>query len=404
MKNISPLFLKLLIYSILFTSLRMIIGGYSSLYLLSHGLHYADIAYLKSFQSLIIILSQIPVGYFIDKAQNRFRFIMLSMFLAAAWLFLTGIATDKAVFFIAEILNAISLSIFNAVMLPILVETYTFETNTRNYNETLGIFFKIQNIVMALFVILGSLFVDVSSRSPWLLSALFLILAIFYAIASEDIKKFKFSKVNKKTKLKKHYGLVFSYLFENKITSLFAANVALTTIFMILAQFWQIFISEYLHLTFSYALVYGGCFSVILILQAIGSSIAEKHDSINSSLLSTVGLTLCSGLLIVLNKNHSMIGITTFLFLFILFKYPSVIISAEIHQGLPDEIRASFDSLSSLLTMILSIVFFCLLGEYLKKFGTNVLAYSLLGCSLIAFFGICTHIINIRNNTALSAG
>ena len=383
-------------------SVRIIIGGYSSLYLLHHGLHYGDIAYLKSFQGFIIILLQIPVGYFIDKQHNRFSFIIVSMFLAAIWLLLTGVATNKTIFFTAEIFNAISLSLFNAVMLPLLVKTYTFETNPRNYNETLGIFFKLQNIVMALFVVLGSLFVDVSSRTPWILSAFLLVLAVFYAVLSKDIRKFKFSKINKQTKLKKHYDLVFSYLFENKIASLFIANIALTTIFMILAQFWQIFISEYLHLTFNDALVYGCCFSVILVLQAIGSSIAEKYNSTNGSLLSTAGVVLCSGLLVILKSNHSAIGVIAFLSLFILFKYPSVILSAEIHRGLPDEIRASFDSLSNLLTMILSIVFFGLLGVYLKKFGTSVLAYSLLSCSLIALLGICAYIANFRETTAVS--
>lgn len=148
------LFYRLLIYTILFSSIRMLVGGYSSLYLTTHGLSIADISFLKAFQGIVIVLIQIPAGVIIDKCNNRFPFILISIFLAAIWMFLTAIGNTALTFFIAEFFNGLSLAIFNAVMLPILVETYSYETGKDDYNYTLGKFFKYQNLLMVISVLL----------------------------------------------------------------------------------------------------------------------------------------------------------------------------------------------------------------------------------------------------------
>ncbi|MGC1181733.1 hypothetical protein [Legionella sp.] len=77
---------------------------------------------------IIFLFLQAPVGVIIDKCNNRFPFILISIFLAANWMFLTAIGTTISIFFAAEFFNGLSLAIFNAVMLPIVVETYSYET------------------------------------------------------------------------------------------------------------------------------------------------------------------------------------------------------------------------------------------------------------------------------------
>ena len=99
------LFYRLLIYTILFSSIRMLVGGYSSLYLTNHGLSIADISFLKAFQGIVIVLIQVPVGVIIDKCNNRFPFILISVFLAAIWMFLTAIGNTTPIFFAAEFFN-----------------------------------------------------------------------------------------------------------------------------------------------------------------------------------------------------------------------------------------------------------------------------------------------------------
>jgi len=386
-----PLFYRLLTYTILFSSIRMLIGGYSSLYLINHGLSIADISFLKAFQGLVIIIIQIPIGLTIDKSHNRYPFVLISIFLSAIWLFLTGIGNNGFYFYTAELFNGLSLAIFNAVMLPILVETYTHETGKNDYNYTLGKFFKYQNLLMAISVIFGSIFVNINSRYIWLISAILLVGMGLFSILTNDFKKFNFAPIAtsiKKSKLPFYH--LFTLITSDSLTFLFLANISLLTIFQVLAQFWQIIIYDYLGENVSYALVYGLIFSIILILQAIGSYLAEKKNSIGLSILFIFILIASTFYLMIYSENYAdrTTHIVLFLISFILFKYPSVIISALLHKNISNDVRSTFDSLISTLSMMLSVFVFYLVGALLKKFGNNVIISAVALLSIISF--ICT--------------
>lgn len=395
-----PLFYRLLTYTILFSSIRMLIGGYSSLYLINHGLSIADISFLKAFQGLVVVLIQIPIGFLIDHHKNRYPFILLSIFLAAIWLFLTGVSNTAFGFYTAELFNGVSLAVFNAVMLPILVETYSYETGKDDYNHTLGKFFKYQNLLMAISVILGSIFVNITSRYIWLISALLLLGIGLFSMLTKDVKKFNFPSIKTpQKKAKPHFIHIFSQVKSNNLTILLLANVALITIFQILAQFWQIIIYDYLGKDISYALIYGLFFSVILILQSVGSYWAEKQNSLYLSLLCVFLLIVSMGYLTIYRGSYSsgIIPIGLFLTSFILFKYPSVITSALIHKNIGNDIRATFDSLLSTLSMLVSILIFSLVGVLLNKFGNNVILVSLTALSMMSLICITSYLFKIQH-------
>lgn len=394
-----PLFYRLLTYTILFSSIRMLIGGYSSLYLINHSLSIADISFLKAFQGLVIVLIQIPIGVIIDRHRSRYPFILLSIFFAAIWLFLTGISDSAVYFYTAELFNGVSLAIFNAVMLPILVETYSHETGKDDYNHTLGKFFKYQNLLMAISVILGSIFVNITSRHVWLISALLLLGIGSFSILTNDLKKFNFlssKKTHKRAKL--HFNDIFNQVKSNNLMVVFLTNIALITIFQILAQFWQIIIYDYLGKDTSYALVYGLFFSAILILQAMGSHLAEKKNSLLLSLFFVFLLIVSMGCLTICDENYSnrIIPIIVFLASFILFKYPSVIISALLHKNISNDIRATFDSIISTFSMVASIVIFYLVGVLLNKYGNSVILLSLAILSIFSMICIAAYFIKTK--------
>jgi len=177
------------------------------------------------------------------------------------------------------------------------------------------------------------------------------------------------------------------------------ANVALITIFQILAQFWQIIIYHYLGKDISYALVYGLFFSIILMLQALGSYWAEKHNSLYLSLLCVFLLIVSMGYLTIYSESYSrgIIPIGVFLMSFVLFKYPSVIVSALIHKNIGNEIRATFDSILSTLSMLASILIFSLVGVLLNKFGNNVILLSLTALSMISLICITSYLFKIQH-------
>ncbi|HCR5154347.1 TPA: hypothetical protein OO049_003087, partial [Legionella pneumophila] len=182
------------------------------------------------------------------------------------------------------------------------------------------------------------------------------------------------------------------------IIILFIANISLVTVFQILAQFWQVIIYDYLNEQASYALVYGFVFAIILILQAIGSSLAEKKSSLKISLICMViFITITSYLMMSSSSGtYTIIPIFLFLLCFILFKYPSIIISALLHQNISNDIRATFDSLISMLSMVLSIVAFYLIGILLNNFGNKVIILSLTFLTIISFFSTLLYLLKIK--------
>lgn len=394
------LFYRLLIYTILFSSIRMLVGGYSSLYLTNHGLSIANISFLKAFQGIVIVLTQIPIGVIIDKSNNRFPFILISIFLAAIWMFLTAIGNTTSIFFTAEFFNGLSLAIFNAVMLPILVETYTYETGKDDYNYTLGKFFKYQNLLMVISVLLGSVFVTVESRYVWFIAAAILTIIGLFSLLASDLKKFNIpiSKSQPLNKTRLHFKNLFNVLRIEHIIILFIANVSLITVFQILAQFWQIIIYDYLGEHTSNAIVYGLVFAIILLFQALGSSFAEKKSSLKISLFFMAFFVAATIYLIEYNGNdiYKIIPITLFLSCFILFKYPSIIISALLHKNISNDIRATFDSLISTISMLVSIGAFYMIGILLNSFGNKVIILSLIFLMTTSFFSTLLYVIKTR--------
>ncbi|HAT2067020.1 TPA: MFS transporter [Legionella pneumophila] len=378
----------------------MLIGGYAALYLIKHGLTIADISFLKAFQGLVIILIQVPIGVIIDRRNNRYPFILISLFLAAIWMFLTAIGDTAFCFFTAELFNGLSLAIFNAVMLPILVETYSYETGKDDYNYTLGKFFKYQNLLMAISVILGSIFVKIDSNYVWFAASFSLIVIGLFSLLANDVKKFNFISTPNKSveKTRSHFSNLLNLIKAENIIILFIANISLVTVFQILAQFWQVIIYDYLNEQASYALVYGFVFAIILILQAIGSSLAEKKSSLKISLICMViFITITSYLMMSSSSGtYTIIPIVLFLLCFILFKYPSIIISALLHQNISNDIRATFDSLISMLSMVLSIVAFYLIGILLNNFGNKVIILSLTFLTIISFFSTLLYLLKIK--------
>lgn len=104
------------------------------------------------------------------------------------------------------------------------------------------------------------------------------------------------------------------------------------------------------------------------------------------------------GYLTVCNENYSNIIIPIIIFLasFILFKYPSVIISALLHKNINNDIRATFDSIISTFSMVASIVVFYLVGVLLKKFGNSVILLSFATLSIISMICITLYFVKAK--------
>ena len=93
---------------------------------------------------------------------------------------------------------------------------------------------------------------------------------------------------------------------------------------------------------------------------------------------------------------YKIIPIILFLSCFILFKYPSIIISALLHKNISNDIRATFDSLISTISMLVSIGAFYAIGVLLNNFGNKVIILSLTFLMMTSFVGTFLYVIRTR--------
>ena len=96
------------------------------------------------------------------------------------------------------------------------------------------------------------------------------------------------------------------------------------------------------------------------------------------------------------NEIYKIISIILFLSCFILFKYPSIIISAVLHKNISNDIRATFDSLISTISMLVSIGAFYMIGILLNSFGNKVIILSLTLLMMTSFFSAFLYVIKTR--------
>lgn len=90
--------------------------------MLEKGLTLIDIGIIKSFQAFIMMVTDIPLGYFADRKSYKISIVLAAAF-AAIWLFLMGVSTSFYGFLVAESFNAVSLTLiagaYNALLFAI---------------------------------------------------------------------------------------------------------------------------------------------------------------------------------------------------------------------------------------------------------------------------------------------
>lgn len=95
-----------------FGCVRMLIGAFSVVYMLSKGVSLYQLGWIKAFQGVILVFVDIPLSHLSDKYSRKLS-IILSIFFASVWLFLMGVGHTFTHFMIAEFFNALSLGLMS---------------------------------------------------------------------------------------------------------------------------------------------------------------------------------------------------------------------------------------------------------------------------------------------------
>nr|WP_273720164.1 MULTISPECIES: MFS transporter [unclassified Bartonella] len=201
--------------------------------MLEKGLMLIDIGIIKSFSSLCHDDYRYSLGYFVDRKSYKISIILAAAF-AATWFFLMDISTSFYGFLLAELFNALSLTLIAGAYNALLVQyAKTKRTSTK---KVLGHSSQYNCIGILLFSLIGAYFADYSSQYIWYISAfLMMMTTVFGLFFLDDLKgekktkqaNFLISEVREMLSIFINSSLYFSlFLFS-------------TYFFNIFSQYWQ---------------------------------------------------------------------------------------------------------------------------------------------------------------------
>ncbi|WP_244426442.1 hypothetical protein [Bartonella florencae] len=159
---------SILAFGFLFNGIRILTGAFIVFYMLEKGLTLINIGIIKSFQAFVMMVTDIPLGYFADRKSYKISIILAAAF-SATWLFLIGISTSFYGFLLAAAFNALSLTLIAGTYNALLVQYAKIKiTSTK---KVLSSSSQYNYIGMFVFSLVGAYFADYSSQYIWYISA-----------------------------------------------------------------------------------------------------------------------------------------------------------------------------------------------------------------------------------------
>jgi MFS family permease len=395
----------ILTIGISFNFARMLIGGFSTLYLLNKGLTYSDVGLLKSFQALIILFSDIPLGYISDKLNRKYTLILATLF-GSLWLFTTAIADNLSLFYLAEAFNALSLALFNGSFIAFLVEEY--KSNNKTPKHIISLYQSNTFFFMALGAALGGTFFTLDSNIAWFTAGT---ICLLLSITSMLVLPEK-SKVVKKSHSSFMKDLILTIKKDIKIyVVLFKKHqimliyiiflyLSISFVYQCIIQYWQVLFKSATNFSESLTLAVSYTFVCVLLLQSFASFIAKKLNFLKLLVISGISLFINNLIfLYALNTKNSIISILAIFIMFFALRLITTTIESLFHHLLYNKIRATFDSALSTLNRLFLIVLLPVLGVSMVNFGEQAILYMFLIVSIISLFIIITIRMNYSKFT-----
>ena len=367
---------KILLSLSAFSSVRMITGAISVIYMFTSGLGLDSIAYVKTLQALVTLCFSLSVAKFMDKF-NRKTIYVTAIISSATWLFilfLGGYFTQTLYFYIAEVFNAIALVIYNSIYNAYLLDEYYKVEKKKNFEHILGQYNNLSFLGMAIFAGAGSFAYEYLNKYIFLISSILMFILIFHGLISLPVQ---YSHFNEKARLQKK---LYRKRYETKLIikkflqlSPFIIPLTLVSIYyQLLIQYWQVLAST-IPIINGKPYILGAIFIISLFLQSLAGRIM-KYLNIRalpySFIFIIVGLVFLYCSLQFLNIYCMVIGLSL---LFFNIRLNIILTNAKSHKNLTIQIRARFDSYLYTITIILTGIFLLISGCFINWYGISVL-------------------------------
>ena len=360
---------KMILFGLLFNGLRISVGAFSILYLLENGMSITEVGILKSFQAIVILLTDMPISYFADQKSRKISLILAAIF-SAIWLLIMGFASDFSMFLLAEFCNALSIAFFSGIMTSLLVE-HADSSNQTN-QKILSQYSKWNHFGMFAFSMIGAFLYDLIGLYVWFLASIFMLLtACFGGLSLPAAKSKTFSH---KISIMENIRLGLGILKNNQFLSI--CFVASFMTFHLIAQFWQVMYQNH-HFLMSKSEL-GIVFSLILIAQMIAALCVEKYSAKYVIIWAfMLNIFLIIGLFA--NVHDYKYGAILLSFLpFFILQILLILTEAELHASLINQLRASYFSFLQTAAALLLFLTYPLCGYLIGIFGYKIMGVFML--------------------------
>ena len=361
----------------------MLVGAISAVYFIAVGLSISDVAYIKTFQAFIILLADIPFSYLSDRKSKKVSILLGALF-SFLWLLFMGMGSSLFEFYLAEFFNALSLSLFNGAFIAFLINTYLNNKPEASVKNIIGMYSKYHFFLMGLAALIGSLFVSVGSRNIWIFSAitmLILLIVFSFLLPGENPR----NKERNTTPILKELKSILIDIFSQRDKRLYAVLLLLASLYyQIIIQFWQLFINEQDRIIFEQGYIYGILFVGILFAQSFAGYIVEKLKIEVTIKIAIIILIMMLALFSIIDKQYKI-----FLFIVTAFFYLRLLmlwLQSIMHEYIPSERRATYDSIFSTLGRLLLLIALPATGYLIKIFSFQTVGIIFWITIVLAFF------------------
>lgn len=361
------------------SSIRMLIGATSTIYMLDSGVELYQIGIIKSMQAVVILLFGFFIGVISDRINRKYIHI-LAIFISFSWLFLFylgGIYSSIFIFYIAEILNGISLCMMQNNTNGYLVEQFKEESKEDKLDGIFGKLSKWVFLGMAISSLIGGvsyyLFEEDSFLYTSLLMLALFICSIFY-LPNGNVT----FKASKKWLDKNEFHLIVKKFKKHKKS--ISAYILYGLLFQVIIQYWQVMVYDFDVINKNNYWL-GLILCLLMLSQSAAGQIAEKIATIPKILLYVSTILVLFMLIASITFSAPIIYIIGLCIIMFSVRYISILVGAELQSDLKNRFRAKYDMiLNSLLRIITAITLF-IVGFLVDKFGAEIILY--LGIILI---------------------
>lgn len=377
---------KKLIFSIVSSSTRMLIGASSAIYMVNHNADLYDIGLMKSIQAILILILGFVIGAISDRFNKKFIHLA-SIFFSILWLALLYIGGKKnnvEYFYVAEILNSISLALAQNNTNSYLVEVYKKDKPTDDISEAFGKLGKLEFISMSITSLVGGILYTHFEGNLFLYTSIRMVFILFMSKKhTPDLIACKGE--NKKIFRKQEFLLVFRKF--NKFRLNIACYILYGVYFQLIIQYWQILSNEF-NFVEDNKYILGVILFFMISVQSLSGFTIEKKIKLNPNTIHFMFMISQVILTISFSLNQIILFIFGIVLSIFYIRYILIDTDAEIHKDLKSSFRAKYDMVLNSILRIITAMALLLFVYFSNKYGADIIIHIGLIIPILLFTAI----------------